>query len=119
MDYEEELMDNSLAVRCLGVLCLLLGGFLGYLGVYTPIQQAHAGAESIWLRSGVAGAVAGTLLCGVIFLIAGRYVKHILVLQWRTAKPMQIVGTLVLVAICVGVEIVFERYLESLGYFFR
>jgi hypothetical protein len=119
MDYEEELMDNSLVVRGLGVLCLLLGGFLGYLGVYQPIQQAHAGADSISLRTGVAGAAAAALLCGVIFLIAGRSVKYILVLKWQTARPMQIIGTLTLVAICLGVEIVFERYLESLGYFFR
>lgn len=116
MDYEEELMDNSAAVRCLGVFLLFIGAWIGYGVVYTPIQQAYAGAETISLDTGYVGLSAVCLLCGIIFLVAGRHVKKFLMLNWHTTKPLQVIGTLVLAAIVIAAEICLKEYLEFLGY---
>lgn len=116
MDYEVELMQSSAAVRGLGVLSLALGLFLGYIGVYSPLQQAQAGAESISVHGGVPGAVAVTLLCSVLFLLLGKHVNRLLPLRLATATPTQFLGVAVMLVIAFASEWCFDQTLETQGY---
>jgi len=119
MDDLERAVQNSAFIRYLGILCLGLGALFAYLTVYPPIADALAGKPVISIhRTGVGGAF-GTLLCGVIFLIAGKHVGRFMVLKWRTATSLQICGTVLLAAACFAFQIWFERYFAGLGFVIR
>jgi hypothetical protein len=123
MDDLERALDRSAVVRSLGVLCLALGAFLTYLSVNLPIAEASAGKRIITIhRSGI-GASLGTLLGGLILLIAGRHVRRFMVLRWGDATRQQVCGTLLLAILlataCIAFEAWFARYFEGLGYVIR
>ena len=119
MDHLERALESNAFFRYLGILCVGLGALLASLTVYPPIAAARAGEPIIRIhRYGVGGAF-GALLCGVIFLIAGRHVRRFMVRRWRDATPLQVCGTLLLVAACAAFQAWFERYFAGMGFVIR
>jgi hypothetical protein len=109
MDNLERALERDSVVRSLGVLCLALGAFLTYLVVNIPTAGVAAeGHTTSLLRCGPLVAF-GTLLGGLILLIAGRRVRRFMVLKWCDATPLQVCGTLLLALVCVAFQWWFDR----------
>jgi hypothetical protein len=112
-------LNRSAVVGCLDVLCLALDAFLTYLSVSEPIAGASVGKRIMIIHRGGIGASLGTLLGGLILLIAGRHVERFMVLRWGNATPQQVRGTLLLAvlptAACIAFEAWFARDFEGLG----
>ena len=105
-----------MAVRVLGTIALVLGCFIGHSGVYAPLQQALAGRQTLSLHSGAVGVSICAVLGGTIMLIAGRHTRKVLMHRWYNATPLNVLGTLIIVALAILGDIYFERLLIGLGY---
>ncbi|QDV53649.1 hypothetical protein Enr17x_57300 [Gimesia fumaroli] len=118
VDAEDELLDNSTAVRFLGVVSLILGCWIGYDNVYTPLTQALANQQSVSIHSGTVGISFIAIICGVIMLIAGRHTRKILLDRWRNATPLNVLITFTIVAASIALDQYFKQLLSGLGYVF-
>ncbi|WP_339732333.1 hypothetical protein [uncultured Gimesia sp.] len=116
VDAEDELLDNSTAVRVLGVVCLTLGCWMGYDNVYKPLTLALANQQSFSIHSGTVGISFIGIICGVIMLIAGRHARKILLDRWRNATPLKVLITFSIVAASIAFDHYFEQLLSGLGY---
>lgn len=118
VDAEDALLDNSTAVRFFGVVSLILGCWMGYDNVYTPLTQALANHESFTIHSGTVGISFIAIICGVIMLIAGRHARKILLARWRSATPLNVLITFTIVAASIALDHYFKQLLAGLGYVF-
>ena len=119
MDHLEQALKSNAFVRYIGILCLGLGALFASLTVYPQIAAARAGKPIISIHRYGVGATFGVLLCGVIFLAAGRDIRRFMVLKWRDATLLQVCGTLLLVGACAAFQAWFERYFAGLGFVVR
>jgi len=118
VDAEDELLDNSTAVRFLSVVPLIIGCWMGYDNVYTPLTLALANQESFYIHSGTVGFSFIAIICGVIMLIAGRHTRKILLDRWRNATPLNVLITFTIVAASIACDHYFEQLLSGLDYVF-
>ena len=95
---EGRLLSNTVAVRVFGLIGLVTGGFLAYVGIYTPLFSAHFEFEPVIIELGVSGASSGLLLGGTAILFAGG----------KLAYHREIFCTGMIVAIAFGVEVCFQ-----------
>ncbi len=117
-DAEDELLDNSIAVRILGVIAIAIGCFVGHTGVYVPLTQALSGRQSLYLHSGAVGTTVAAVVGGLVMLIAGRHTRKVLMHRWYNAAPLNVAGTFVIVALAIAADIGFKHLLIALGYAF-
>lgn len=119
IDAQDELLDNNIAVRFLGIVSIIFGCWIGYSNVYTPLTQALANQQSFNTHSGTVGISFIAISCGVIMLIAGRHARKILLDHWRNATPLKLIITFSIVAISIACDHYFENLLTGLGYVFE
>jgi hypothetical protein len=119
MDHLDRALESSAFVRCLGMMTLGLTVGFASLTVYPPIAGAQAGQRVIFIHRYGVGAAFGCLLCGVIFLIAGRHVRHFMMMRWFDVRPLQICGTLLVVLACAVFQAWLESYFLELGFVVR
>jgi len=118
IDAEDELLDNSTAVRFLGVVSLSIGCWIGYSNVYTPLTLALANQQSFFIHSGTVVISFTGILCGLIMLVAGRHTRKILIDRWCNATPLKLLFTFTIVAASIACDYYFEQLLSGLGYVF-